>query len=120
MGNTLHQDGARTRVSCTPGFATICIRIVGAVTDTQARQLALLETFLARVAPYKIMFDLQATLFAGSDLVNFLLRVASASPGAVVLCRPDLAACRAILLSDLILSVAVLEELPPEWVESSG
>lgn len=120
MGNPLRHDGASTRVSCTPDFGAVCIRIGGAVNDTHARQLTLIETFLARAAPHKIVFDLQGTVFMGPDLVNFLSRVATASPGAVVLCRPDLGACRAILLSDLILSVPVLEELPPEWVESTG
>jgi hypothetical protein len=120
MESSLCRDGTRTQVSCTRDFGIVCVRIVGAVGDTNERQLALIEALLARAAPYKIVFDLGPTTFTGAVLMNFLLRVATASPGAVVLCRPTLSACQAILVSDLILSVAVREDLPPEWVESLG
>lgn len=120
MGSTLRLDGTRTLVSCTPDFGVICVRIVSRVGETDVRQITLIEAFLALAAPYKIVFDLGATTFNGSVMVNFLQRVATASPGAVVLCRPTLPGCQAILLSDLIRSVTVREDLPPEWAASSG
>jgi anti-anti-sigma factor len=105
-------------VAATPGYETVCVRIAGDVDLAGEAALASAVTQMAATRCGSVYIDLAGITFAGTTLLNFLVRLATRLPDhpATVLCRPNAITRRMIELASLDHVATVRADLPLDWM----
>jgi anti-anti-sigma factor len=105
-------------VAAAPGHEAVFLQIAGDVDLAGEPVLASVVRQLAATRCDSVYIDLAGITFAGTTLMNFLVRLATRLPDhpATVLCRPNAMTRRLIELTSLDRVATVRADLPPDWI----
>jgi anti-anti-sigma factor len=95
----------------------VCVRLAGDVDLAGEADLASLVDNLAATRCRLVYIDLHSITFAGSTLINFLVRLSRRLPGhtSMTLCRPNAMTRQLIELTRVDKVAAVCADLPADW-----
>ncbi len=99
--------------------STAFLRMSGDVDLSDSVTLDGAHDLIVQAPPRVVWLDLADVTFAGSTLVNFLLRLRNALPEETrfAICRPTLMALRVLTVCHLENRMSICDRLPDDWPE---
>lgn len=113
------QRDAAIIIDLDPVKSSAFLSISGDVDLSDSVTLDAAHDQVLQAAPRVVCLDLAGVTFAGSTLVNFLLRLRNALPEETrfAVCRPTLMALRVLTVCHLESRMAICPLLPDDWPE---
>lgn len=100
---------------------SLCVRLSGDVDVSGITALAAARPRIGGPGAATVFVDVGPVTFFGTTLLNFLVQLVNAAPGArLVVCRPSPFARRVLSAVPLPSQISVRSDLPPEWAEPAS